>query len=303
MRSLSGLHSIRHHLLRVLPPLVATALIVSAGAISIAGRQIMREQTDVTTRPVAEATANAVAPLIAGDEQFEIQRLVDQLSANRPIESISVWSTYRFLAAEMMISIVLTVIVTIVVAYIVLQRILLGPITSIAHAAAHEERDALRQIHAEPQSEELSSLSGSLLQMLERIDADSRQLERHADRLETTVAERTRELEESLDRLKGAQAAVVRQEKLASLGQLSAGIAHEINNPTAYVRANLRTLVEVTDALIAISDRGRRLAEATLEGRGASVDALARELLAAAGDEAIDDLFGDGRELVSWATN
>ena len=53
--------------------------------------------------------------------------------------------------------------------------------------------------------------------------------------LERTLGEQNRQLRE-------AQAALVQSEKLASLGQLAAGMAHEINNPVAYVTNNLAVL-------------------------------------------------------------
>lgn len=56
----------------------------------------------------------------------------------------------------------------------------------------------------------------------------SRQLKNEKEKLETEVAERTKELKQSQDRL-------VEQQKLASLGQLTAGIAHEIKNPLNFV--------------------------------------------------------------------
>jgi signal transduction histidine kinase len=53
--------------------------------------------------------------------------------------------------------------------------------------------------------------------------------------LENQVAHRTAELSHSLSELKATQSQLVQQEKLASLGQLTAGIAHEIKNPLNFV--------------------------------------------------------------------
>ena len=54
-------------------------------------------------------------------------------------------------------------------------------------------------------------------------------------RLFDEVQERTKELSLSLDELRTAQDRLVQTEKLASLGQLTAGIAHEIKNPLNFV--------------------------------------------------------------------
>ncbi len=79
--------------------------------------------------------------------------------------------------------------------------------------------------------------------------------------LEAKVHERTAELEESnhelnntLEDLKQAQSQLVESEKMASLGQLTAGIAHEINNPINFVTSNVAPLRRDVDMLVEVID-------------------------------------------------
>ena len=67
--------------------------------------------------------------------------------------------------------------------------------------------------------------------------------------VEGRVQERTRELEKTMNALKRTQTQLVHQEKMASIGQLAAGVAHEINNPVAFVSTNLRTLKEYMEEI------------------------------------------------------
>lgn len=60
--------------------------------------------------------------------------------------------------------------------------------------------------------------------------------------LEEKVRVRTDELEQALRNLQNTQSQLVSQEKMASLGQLTAGIAHEINNPINFVSSNITPL-------------------------------------------------------------
>ena len=65
----------------------------------------------------------------------------------------------------------------------------------------------------------------------------------HARRkAEDELRRRKDELESALRQLQEAQAHLVQSEKMASLGQLVAGVAHEINNPLAYVSNNIAVL-------------------------------------------------------------
>jgi len=68
-------------------------------------------------------------------------------------------------------------------------------------------------------------------------------------RLFDEVQARTRELAKSLDDLRAAQDRLIQTEKLASLGQLTAGIAHEIKNPLNFVNNFSALSVELTDEL------------------------------------------------------
>ncbi len=67
--------------------------------------------------------------------------------------------------------------------------------------------------------------------------------------LETRVEERTRELRETQEQL-------VQSEKMASLGQLVAGVAHELNNPIGFVHANLKLLDEYICKLVSAQQDG-----------------------------------------------
>ena len=78
---------------------------------------------------------------------------------------------------------------------------------------------------------------------LARLSATSRAfLEKRA--LAAQLEARNRELSESLARLAALQAELVRAQHLASLGTMVAGVAHEINNPLAYVLQSLSTALE-----------------------------------------------------------
>ena len=57
------------------------------------------------------------------------------------------------------------------------------------------------------------------------------------------------ELEAAYDELKTSQKKILQQEKMASIGQLAAGIAHEINNPMGFIMSNLDCLQKYMTAL------------------------------------------------------
>ena len=104
--------------------------------------------------------------------------------------------------------------------------------------------------------------------------------------LATEVQDKNAELESTLDELRRTQEQVITQEKLASLGALTAGVAHEIRNPLNFVNNFAALSVELIDEL---------REELGMEGESGNGDGAGP--LAAAGDEElteiVDEILGD----------
>lgn len=77
----------------------------------------------------------------------------------------------------------------------------------------------------------------------ERVRAYNKELKRR-------VADRTAELEMALLELKHAQTKIIQEEKMAGLGQLVAGVCHELNNPVSFIQGNLAPAQEYCEDLL-----------------------------------------------------
>ncbi len=86
---------------------------------------------------------------------------------------------------------------------------------------------------------ELALLADGFNHMAARIERREADLRRHRDELEQLNSD-----------LKASQAQLVHSEKMASLGTMAAGVAHEVNNPISFIKNNLTVLREYMDVLL-----------------------------------------------------
>ncbi|QHF43420.1 hybrid sensor histidine kinase/response regulator [Pseudomonas sp. S35] len=84
--------------------------------------------------------------------------------------------------------------------------------------------------------------------------------------LEQLVEQRTQALQVEIDERKHLESQLVQSEKLASLGQLAAGVAHEINNPVGFISSNLSTLDGYFNQLQQMLDAYRQAEESLAPG-------------------------------------
>lgn len=164
------------------------------------------------------------------------------LNVYRPIfiDNQKVGSIYLKVSLEVLslkiknylITMLLLLVTLIIVNYILavwLQKILSGPILNLTKATKEISAEGNYQLRVEKQgNDEIGMLVDEYNKMLLQIH------ER-----EKSLKQRTNELVDTLDDLKQTQQKLVNSEKLAALGQLVAGVAHEINTPLGAIRSSI----------------------------------------------------------------
>lgn len=171
----------------------------------------------------------------------------------------------------------LTLTLSLVLMLWVLQRYVMRPMTELTGAAEALAAGRLEQPLHVGGADEIARVGVAMERMRQALLSAFEALRQHNLNLEETVTQRTAELtasnaelHEALNTLQKAQRELVESEKLASLGRLVAGVAHELNTPLG----NALTVVS------ALEDRYKQL-EAMLAGtaqlRRSTLDELARD--------------------------
>jgi len=125
------------------------------------------------------------------------------------------------------------------------------PIELIANVIRATKSGKTRRIGALASRDEVGELAREFDSMLDSLEENQQRIQFAADELERKVAERTIELsdknkrlEQTITLLRETRQQLAMAEKLAALGELIAGVAHEINNPTAVILGNMDVVMQ-----------------------------------------------------------
>ncbi|MDJ1183060.1 sensor histidine kinase [Roseofilum casamattae] len=145
----------------------------------------------------------------------------------------------------------------------IVGRQIVKPILSMADGARELSRNVKLAQFSSLQSipilteNEVGLLGATFNELVQQLQESYEHLQEYSYTLETKVSDRTQELKDknkylnlAMKQLQQTQMQLIQNEKMASLGQMVAGIAHEINNPVSFIHSNLHPLDEYINDLL-----------------------------------------------------
>jgi len=178
------------------------------------------------------------------------------------IGSVKIYSS-ALMALILMLCIALTIIIS---------RAILPPITSLMYAARRVAKGNLSTKITIVKHDEMGELSESFNSMMNALRIAEEDKQKHIQEMQVWNQDLEKRVEQKVVELKSAQGQLLQSEKLASIGQLAAGVAHEINNPVGYISSNVSTMKKYIEDLFRVLDAYESLE--SIMGKNADLEGL-----------------------------
>ena len=121
-------------------------------------------------------------------------------------------------------------------------------------------------------------LNDKIEKLIEEV-SKRKQVEKYLRKSELKLRQKAQDLEQNIIELNSTQSKLIQSEKMSSLGQMVAGVAHEINNPVSFVHGNLLPACEYAQELIKIIELYQKYYPNPTEEIEAEIEAVELEFL------------------------